>query len=87
MRHGEREGGFWLCLFFNAFLTLWWTIPAWILLVLHFTINLWLGWFIIALGLWVLGLFFWTLFIRFAAQASSEPTPYRENKNPYSKKQ
>ena len=39
-RFRQRQGGFFLCLFFNIVFHLHWTVPAWVLLALH----RWLGW-------------------------------------------
>lgn len=83
MKKLKREGGFFLCLLMNLILNLEWTIPAWILLVLHFLLDwpVWLFW--AALGLWLLVIVILTGVISFAAKCST-PTPQRENKNPYS---
>jgi len=59
-------------------------IPAVILLVLHFWPGIPLFWFFIALGLWLLFVLIRMLFFRFAIRSSADPTPFRENKNPYS---
>ena len=87
MRRTQRSGGFWLCLLFNMLLNLEWTIPAWILLVLHFWLDWSIWWFVLALGLWVLNILFWMKLMGWAADCGNEKDPPKENKNPYSVKQ
>lgn len=87
MRRTRRSGGFLLCLLLNLILNLEWTIPAWILLVLHFVFDWSIWWFVLALGLWVVNVLFWTTFMGWAAACSAEKDPPKENKNPYSVKQ
>ncbi len=59
-------------------------IPAVLLLILHFWPGIPIYWCFIALGLWLLFVFIRMLFFRFAISSSQEPTPFRENRNPYS---
>ena len=82
----RRLGNFFLTVGFNAVLNFAGTIPAWILLVLHFTIDLplWLFW--AALGLFLLGITVKTLVFSLLTRAGNAPEPRQENKNPYSKK-
>ena len=72
-----------ICLLLNMMFNLDGTIPAWILLALHFWLGLSIWWFWLALGLWFL-----LIVLRMAlfAWANSYATPDRpkENKNPYS---
>lgn len=82
----KDRGGFFLCVLWNAILYFLWTIPAWILLVLHFTIGLPLVWFWAALGAWVLVIVLRTLLVMFARYGSAHRIPVPENKNPYSVK-
>ena len=82
----KDRGGFFLCVLWNAILYFLWTIPAWILLVLHFTIGLPLVWFLAALGAWVLVIVLRTLLVMFARYGSAHRIPVPENKNPYSVK-
>ena len=63
-----------------------WTIPAWILLVLHYVLDWSIWWFWLALGLWFIDIFLWMTFIGWAAKCSNTPDPPKENKNPYSAK-
>lgn len=83
MRRTKRTGSFWLCLLINILLNLDGTIPAWILLGLHFWLDISILWFWLALGLWLLGIVLWMLVMGWANRCS-QPTPPRENKNPYS---
>lgn len=82
----RRLGSFFLTVGFNTVLNFAGTIPAWILLVLHFTIDLplWLFW--AALGLFLLGITVKTLVFSLLTRAGNAPEPRPENKNPYSKK-
>ena len=80
----SRGGSFLLCLIINLLLDLSCSIPAWICLALHFWVGLSIWWFIVAIGLWVLGNVLWMCFMGWASRCGSEKTPPRENKNPYS---
>lgn len=81
----KDRGGFFLCLLWNALLYAAWSLPAWILLVLHAAIGLPIVWFWAALGVWALLILLRTLLIVFARYASAHRIPVPENKNPYSK--
>lgn len=83
MRMSKRAGNFFLALLFNMVLNFEWSIPAWILLALHYFLGWRILWFWIALGLWILNIVLWMEFLCFASDCSNEK-PYRENKNPYS---
>ena len=82
----KERGGFLLCILWYAILYFLWTIPAWILLVLHFTVGLPIVWFWVALGAWLLLILLRTLLVIFARYGSAHRIPVPENKNPYSKK-
>ena len=84
MRRTKRNGSFWLCLLFNMALNLEWTIPAWILLGLHFWLGWSIWWFWLALALWIIDILFWMGVMGWAADCSNTPDPPKENKNPYS---
>lgn len=86
MRVPKRSSNFLVCLLTNLLLNFEWSIPAWILLALHFILDLSIWWFIGALALWVLILICWMNVIGWAADCSSAPDPQKENKNPYSVK-
>ncbi len=83
MRRTKFNGGFWLCFLFNILLNLEWSVPAWVLLALHFVLDWSILWFCLALGAWLLGILLWMLILGWARNCST-PTPYRPNKNPYS---
>ena len=87
IRRTRRSGGFGLCLLLNMLLNLEWTIPAWILLVLHFWLNWSIWWFVLALGLWILNILFWMKLMGWAGDCASQKDPPKENKNPYSVKE
>jgi hypothetical protein len=82
----KQRGGFFLCLLWHAILYFLWTIPAWIFLVLHFTIGLPMTWFWVALAAWGAAILLRTLLVIFARYGSAHRIPVPENKNPYSVK-
>lgn len=86
MRKTKFNGSFFICLIFNMGLNFHWSIPAWILLALHFWLEvpIWLFW--AALGIWLGAIILWMLIIKWAVKCGDEPAPYQENKNPYSSK-
>ena len=84
MRRTRRGGSFWLCLLVNMVLNLEWTIPAWILLTLHFWLGWSIWWFVLALALWLVDILFWMKVMGWAADCGNTPDPPKENKNPYS---
>lgn len=83
MRRTKRNSGFFICLLINMLLNLEWTIPAWILLGLHFWIGLSVWWFVGALAIWIAVISCWTGILSWAGKCSTADKP-RENKNPYS---
>lgn len=86
MRRTKRNSGFLVSYSINLLLNLDGTIPAWILLALHFLFGLPIWLFIGALALWAINILVRTLIISWAAKCSSIPDPVLENKNPYSSK-
>ena len=84
MRRTKRTGSFWLCLLINMALNLEWTIPAWILLALHFWLGWSIWWFVLALALWIINIIFWMRVLGWAGDCARTPDPPKENKNPYS---
>lgn len=84
MRKTKISGGFWLCLLINMLLNIDWSIPAWILLALHFWLDIPIWWFVGALALWILPIILGMWITGWAASVGNEPDPYKENKNPYS---
>lgn len=61
-------------------------LPAWILLILHFTVGISIWWFWGALGVWIVIRILRMLLIRFARWGAGveEDVDKSENKNPYS---
>lgn len=90
MRKRSDADNFFIALFINMVFHFEWSIPAWILLILHFLIDLSLKWFFLALGLWIGGLIIWMYivgaFCGWAGKCVNTPDPPKENKNPYSVK-
>ena len=86
MRRTNRGGSFLLCLLINLLLNLQWSIPAWILLALHFWLDISIWWFVGALAFWVLSILADMWLIGWAARCGNEKDPPKENKNPYSVK-
>lgn len=86
MRKTGSVGGFWLCLLINLLLNLEWSIPAWILLALHFRLDISIRWFVGGLSFWILSILADMRLIGWAARCSDEKDPPKENKNPYSAK-
>ncbi len=86
MRYTARTGRFLLCFVINLLLNLERSIPAWILLALHFTPGISLWWFAGALALWMVPILVRMWVVRWAADCGSVKDPPKENKNPYSNK-
>lgn len=85
MRKRPRvNGGFFAALGINLIFDLEWTIPAWILLVLHFIFDISILWFIGAITLWVVGVGVKTAVFSWLIREGNRPDPPKENKNPYS---
>ena len=82
----RRFGGFLCSLCIHAVFYLSWTVPAWLLLALHFWKGWSLAWFFGALGLWLLAVLLKTLVLSLLARGASAPEPRTANRNPYSKK-
>jgi len=64
-------------------------VPAIVLLILHFTIDISIWWFIGVVIAWILywvGLYLMTLLGRWGAQTEKEDAQKNPNKNPYSHK-
>ena len=87
MRKTRRSANFFLCLLINLLLNLEWSIPAWILLALHFWLGISIWWFVGGLALWILGILLGMKLMGWAAACGSEKDPPKANKNPYSAKQ
>ena len=86
MRRTKRSGSWFLCLLINLVLNLEWSIPAWIMLLLHRYIGLSIRWFIGGVLLWILSILVGMWIMGWAAESGSVKDPPKENKNPYSAK-
>lgn len=86
MRRTKYNGRFFIVLLLNLFFNIEWSIPAWILLVLHYVFGMPIYWFFIALVLWIIAVIAYTKLISAGISAGNQKDPYRENKNPYSNK-
>lgn len=86
MRKAKRAHGFWLCFLFNIFLNFEGVLPAVILLILHFLLEISLWWSVLAAALWVIGILLYMSVIDWANQCGNTPDKPKENKNPYSAK-
>ena len=86
MRRTKQSGSFFLCLLINMLLNPEWSLPAWILLGLHFWLDISIWWFVGALGLWLLRMLVGMWIIRWASDCGNQKEPVKENKNPYSVK-
>ena len=86
MRKAGNNNGLILCLFINLLLSLKWSIPGIILLILHFVTDISIWWGIGALGLWIALTWLGTAFFSWLASKGNEPDPQLEDKNPYSQR-
>jgi hypothetical protein len=83
MKKVGAGGSFFLSFIINIILTAEWSIPAWILLALHFILHISIWWFVGALAVWILRILIGMTIIGLASKCSV-PDPPKENKNPYS---
>ena len=83
MRRSDASS-FFLCLLFNLLLNLEWSIPAWILLALHYWLGLSIRWFWGGLAFWVLSILADMWLVGWAAKCGEQKDLPKENKNPYS---
>ena len=86
MRRTRQSGSFLLCLLINMLLNLEWSIPAWVLLGLHFWLGISIWWFVGALLLRILRLLLGMWLMGWARDCGNQKDPPKENKNPYSVK-
>ena len=86
MRRTKNSGRFLLRLLTNLLWNPEWSIPAWVLLALHFWLDISIWWFVAGLAFWILRILVNMWIIRWAADCSNEQDPPKENKNPYSVK-
>ncbi len=83
MRKVSAGGSFFLCFVMNVFLTFRWSVPALILLALHFILGISVWWFIGAVAVWFIRILIGMALIGWASRCSVPDKP-KENKNPYS---
>ena len=88
VRRPRIDGNFFLALLINIIFNFEGSIPAWILLVMHFVFGLSVKWFWIALGIWLGGLILWMVIVGkiygWANKCGNTPDPPKKNVNPYS---
>ena len=80
----KRDNGFLLCFLMNLLFDLEWSIPAWLLLILHFVLDWSIWFFVAALAAFVCGVLLKTAFISWAASVGNTPDKPKKNLNPYS---
>lgn len=85
-RRPEKRTGFFAALGINLIFDLEWTIPAWILLAIHFIFGISIWWFVGALVIWVIGVAIKTAVFSWLIRTGNTPDTPKENKNPYSSK-
>ena len=85
IRRAKHRGNFLLCLLINLLLNLEWSIPAWVLLGLHFWLDISIWWFVGGLVCWVLRVLAGMWLMGWVYSCSNEKDPPKPNKNPYSK--
>ena len=81
-RKFRAESCLWMLI--NLLLNLKRSIPAWILLALHFWLDISIWWFVGGLALWILSIWLEMWFVGWAAYCGNQKDPPKENKNPYS---
>ncbi len=86
MKRVSKGHGFWLSYILNMFFRPEWVVLA-VALFIVFLFTKWIPLLILAilsLAVWFIYPLILTLVLGWAAKVGSEPTPHRENKNPYS---
>ena len=86
IRKAKRSGSFLTVLLINMLLNFSWSIPAWVLLGLHFWLNISVWWFVAGLVFWIVSILIGMKFIGWATDCGNRKDPVKENKNPYSEK-
>lgn len=86
MRRTKRSGSFLFCLLLNLILNWEWSIPTWILLALHYWLDISVWWTAAGLALWLLRVLLGMWLVGWAARVGNFQDPPKENKNPYSVK-
>lgn len=74
-------------LFLNLFFNFWGSVPAWILLVMHFVRGWPIIWFWLALAAWIAGVMIYMHVIGALVYLGNTDQPENKNKNPYSHKE
>lgn len=80
----RRRSNFPIAYLVNLALNFEWSVPAWILLVLHFKLGVPMWCFWTALILWLAVILAHSLFLHWVYNQPDAPSPPKENKNPYS---
>lgn len=71
---------------FSLVLNIHWSIPAWVLLVLHFTCGVPLWCFFAALAVWIVAVRLYCRFVGKLVRLGNADEKQTVNKNPYSNK-
>lgn len=79
-RFGEYVLNFFLSLVFHWY----WSIPAWILLILHFVFRISIWWFIGAFALYVIGVRIFVHVVSWLVRMGNREEKRTKNINPYS---
>ena len=61
-----------------------WSVPAWILLALHFIIGIPIWWFVAALAAWIIGVIVFMRVVGWLTYMGNKKEQENKNKNPYS---
>lgn len=86
VKQNRKRGSILVALLVNLFLNLEWSIPAWVLLALHFWLKISIWWFVAGLGIWILRILAGMWLMGWAIDCGNQKDPPKENKNPYSVK-
>ncbi|MBR3815288.1 MAG: hypothetical protein IKJ27_01030 [Clostridia bacterium] len=86
MKIKKSNSGFFFSLLLSLLFNLEWTVPAWILLALHFWKGISVWWFAGSIILWVIFVALRIIVLGSLTRAGNFKDPPKENKNPYSKK-
>lgn len=86
MKRTDESRGFFGTFLYNLLLNAGWSIPAWVLLALHYISDVSIWWFVTALVLWPFGVLLGTLISSRLARVEDPSDVEKENKNPYSAK-
>ena len=86
MKHLKSFFGYLFAVLLNLFFHLHWSIPAWLLLILHFWQGWHIRWFWLALSIWALYVIGRTVVFSLLHRGGQGPDPKTHNRNPYSRK-